>query len=335
MSLAAPVLAQAEQTPIRRPAPNAIEPPEIPIGTEANTPIPEIAAVAPQRSIPASITFKVGTWNLVARKPGETEPPPLSAAPKKKNWRHTFGAERRTAQWRTLQSGGFGADIIALQGVKGVRTVRRLFPARHYHVLASRQLLSRSTAPASGLTVVRDAPPATTAIAYRRRRGIRMSGFRHFLPPAEHETSTGQAPEPAAITALRLRIYGHVLWIASADTHADCRRQSATDNSAKDCQWQMSIFNDFVDWARDRLSSRKGRLILLGQWPGAIAARLEKAGFQREGSLANDVACTPAPSPMQVFASPITTTRTSELDNAKTSKSNACAATADLTMNLR
>ena len=304
---------------------------EIPIGTEANTPIPEIEAVAPLRQVPASITLKLGTWNLTARKPGEAEPPRLSAPQKKKNWRHTFGAERRTAQWRTLESGGFGADIIALQGVKSVRTVRRLFHARRYHVIASRQLLIPSTAPASGLTVMRGDPPATTAIAYRRRRGTRVSGFRHFLPPNGRETSDQNLQEPAAITALRLRIYGNNVWIASADVAAACRGEL----SARECPRQTSIFSDFVDWARDSLASQAARLILLGQWPDVIAEQLQKAGLHRQASLANNVACAPTPSPMQVFASAPNTTRTSELENAETTKANACATTADLTMKLR
>lgn len=330
VGLATSSFAQTGQSAVERPPPGtADEPVETPIGTEANTPIPEIAAVRPLQRRPASITLKVGTWNLKALRPGETKPPELSPAPKTKKWRHTFGAERRTAQWRNVESGGFGADIVALQGVESVRTVRRLYPVRHYYMIASRQLLMRSTATGVGATVTRSDPPATTAIAVRRRgRSTRVSGLRHFLPPSERQAS---GEEPIAVTALRLRIHGNILWIASADTAAHCRAEP----SATDCKDQMSIFSRFVDWARERLSSQKARLILLGQWPEGIAEQLRKAGFMRQGNLASDVACTPAPSPMQVFASTPNSTKTSELDNAETVKANACATTADLTLQLR
>ena len=213
-ALAQPGFAQTQQAPAPRP-----EPVEIPIGTEANAPIDEITdlTLLPKQRLPASLKLKIGTWNLAARKPGETAIAPQKPETPKKNWRHTFGAERTTAQWRELDKGGFGADIIALQGVKSMRTVSRLFNARRYHIIASRQLLARSTVNSSGIAVFRADAPATTAVAFRRRRGVRIAGFRHFLP-----RHVKQGVEPVAITAFRLRIYrkdavgrigGYTIWL--------------------------------------------------------------------------------------------------------------------------
>ncbi len=280
----------------------------------------------PRQRLPASLTLKIGTWNLAARKPGETAIAPQKPETPKKNWRHTFGAERTTAQWRKLDKGGFGADIIALQGVKSVRTVSRLFNARRYHIIASRQLLARSTVNSGGIAVLRADAPATTAVAFRRRRGVRIAGFRHFLP-----RHVKQGVEPPAITAFRLRIYRKMLWVASADTPSGC----LVDTSPEACQHQVAIFNDFVTWAGQQISKQHAWLILLGQWPNSITASLNQAGFEVRDSIANDIACTPAPSSMRIFSPPADGAGQAKLDNAATAKSNPCAATADLTMKLR
>ena len=259
-------------------------------------------------------------------KPGELSAGQQKPEKPRKRWRHTFGAERTTAQWRDFAKGGLAVDIVALQGVKNVRTVSRLFNARRYHIITSRQLLARSTVNSTGLAALRADAPATTALAFRRRRGVRISGFRHFLP-----RTIMQGAEPPAITAFRLRIYRRMLWVASADTPAIC----ATEPKAAICQHQATILYNFGKWVGDRLSKRGIPLLLLGQWPDTIADRLGAAGYEAQASIVNGVACTPRPSPMRLFAPAAGTTRLTSLSNAAVPKSKPCAATADLTLALR
>ncbi|MCB1512870.1 MAG: hypothetical protein KDJ36_18400, partial [Hyphomicrobiaceae bacterium] len=125
-----------------------------------------------------------------------TEAAPGSAT---SNWRHTFGAERTTAAWRSRGPAGFTADIIALQGVSDMTDARRLFPARTHHVLLSRQVLA--THPRKGGTV---------ALVIARRSGIKTVGIRHFLPdPAD--------PDTAAALAVRFKARGVLFWVLSVD----------------------------------------------------------------------------------------------------------------------
>jgi hypothetical protein len=71
---------------------------ETPIGTEAFAEEPFVLApTAPKAFGPASVTFTIATWHIRART-GNGEPS-RPAEPVTK-WRHTFGAERRTARWR-------------------------------------------------------------------------------------------------------------------------------------------------------------------------------------------------------------------------------------------
>ena len=94
--LAVPAGAQTQPAPVPQP-----DPVETPIGTEANAPPPPTPQ-APSTEPPATITFKVATWNLAAKKDGEAAAAGNQAPVPQKNWRHTFGAERTTAEWLSL-----------------------------------------------------------------------------------------------------------------------------------------------------------------------------------------------------------------------------------------
>lgn len=320
-AVAVPGVALAQQGPVTQP-----EPVEIPIGTEANTPIAPISNVVPRRLGPESIRLTIGTWHLGALKPGEKPKPRKQRTAPTKSWRHTFGAERTTAQWRKLDTGGFDADIIALQGVENVRTASQLFTARRYRIVTSRQLLARSDVDSSGFAVFRADAPATTAVAFRRRRAVRVAGFRHFLP----KTSDPEL-EPPAITALRLRIYRKMLWVASADRPSACR----DDAAAEACRRHDDVVNAFVAWSGQNIAKPDTWLLLMGQWPDGVVKGLDLAGLKERHTIAADVACTPAPSPMRLFGPASEEAGASELANAATAEANPCAATAELTLKLR
>ena len=225
---------------------------------------------------PAAKTFIIATWHLGAQDPAAPEvEEPVTA------WRHTFGSERRTARWRQIKAAGFAADIVALQGVHAPAQAWRLFEARTHQVVVSRQLLARSNAQSTGITVFRDAAPATTALSYRRQRGVRLAGFRHFLPDAGATRADGK--ETAAITAFRLNVYGKMIWIASLDVAEDC----AARETAPDCAGARGILGDFAAWIGNLDDGIAAPIVLLGRWPATLEAAIKAAGF-RIGQLAGD-----------------------------------------------
>ena len=269
------------------------EPEEKPIGAEAFAEEPGVDLTAERGDFgPASMTFRIATWHLGAKttKAEQAAKAPRPAEPAS-TWRHTFGSERRTARWRELAEAGFAADIVALQGVTSAGDARRLFPARSYHVVVSRQLLARSNARSTGIAVFRNDAPETTAVVYRRQRGVRLAGFRHFLPLAAPAAS-GREQEAAAITAFRLRVYGKLIWVASLDLGDAC---GAGDQTAT-CQQAAEIIAAFQDWI-GQLKEGPAPLVLLGRWPGAVRAHLDTAGFAVSAqAAATRERCTPQPS---------------------------------------
>ena len=304
------------------------DPIEIPIGTEANASIEQPQALAPRRPLPTSADFRIATWNLKAKTPGETAVVKEKPKAPVKQWRHTFGAERKTADWRKLDKGDLGADIIALQGVTGRRTISRMFNARHFHVVLSRQLLEQWTTSRGAFAVYRDNAPPTTALVYRRQRGVRIAGFRHFLPKSAKQQ---QGREPAAITAFRLRIYRKLLWVASADIPTNCAADMSDDN----CRPHKQVLGDFVDWAAKQVIRQKAPLLLLGRWPNAVKEKFSEIGLPLLVSATNNVECTPAPSAIQVMAPTSIKVDAVQLANPGTAKEKPCVSTAELTLRLK
>ncbi len=307
---------------------------ETPIGAEAFADEPVVLTPAREGPIgPAQMTFSIATWHIGARSvkdggsAGETKA--VQRDEPAATWRHTFGSERRTARWREIAEAGFAADIMALQGVDSAGAARRLFNARRHHVVVSRQLLARSGPRSTGVAVFRDDAPETTALAYRRQRGVRLAGFRHFLPPEEAGASQGL--QVGAIVAFRLRIYGKLLWIASIDLGDAC---GASDQRPV-CVQSGAVLGDFGAWT-GRLRDGRAPLIVLGRWPGVVRARLKAQGFtlqHLDGDTRDD--CSPAPSGM-LLATPATPgALTAELSGkAMPARGHGCAQLGELTVQL-
>ncbi|MBU2531872.1 MAG: hypothetical protein KKB37_03980 [Alphaproteobacteria bacterium] len=337
-SQAAPAVPRpgAPSEPAQTPEP---VPAETPIGTESLTLMQPLELNEPSERGPETLTLKIATWHIDAEKlstDGPKAPSPEVTATKvepeaepQKIWRHTFGSERKSAPWRRRAPAGFEADIIALQGVTDVRTVRGMFNARKYHLVASRQLLRRNAANPSGAAVIRENATPTTAVVFRRRRGIRPAGYRHFLPPAETRASAGA--EPAAITAIRIAIYERMLWIASLDAPAEC----TTKTAGLACRPLRPMLAEFSEWAAG-LSRGRNMLLLLGQWPAMLTANLPDSGPDAVQSAAIDTGARCAPRPSQavlvVFGDPALPA--GPFAHGRPAKGNACAGTAELTLKL-
>ncbi len=312
-----------------------------PIGTEAATLTPPTAAsVQPRRRRPAEAKLRIASWNLSAAAPG-TQRPSANTQPKEQaapTWRHTFGSERRTASWRRRSSVDLKADVIALQGLTNFRDTRRLLKARTYHLVASRQLLARSRAGSRGIPVFRSDAPPTTAIAFRRQRGIRPAGVRHFLPPVAGRS----ASKTAAIIALRLRVYGKMVWFASLDLSERCTAAEGETDAAgnpphgrTDCAGNAVVIKRFTDWVAT-LKQQRSALVLLGRWPGEFVDKLPRGDLAISNSVPASTRCIPAPAPALSLTPETAPQLTFETaSSGEESSGTACVMRSKLTVTLR
>ena len=279
------------------------------------------------------MTFRVATWHLGAKTAkAAAKADAAQPAEPASTWRHTFGSERRTARWRKLAEAGFAADMVALQGVTSAGDARRLFPARRFHVVVSRQLLARSNARTTGIAVFRNDAPETTAVAYRRQRGVRLAGFRHFLPTAASGVRAASSErEAAAITAFRLRIFGKLIWVVSLDLGDEC----GVGNQTATCQQAAEIIAAFKDWIGQRKDG-PAPLVLLGRWPDAVRTHIDNAGFSVSAqAAATRERCTPPPSGA-LLAVPASATIKTDLEPQAMPKGGSdCAHIGKVTVHLR
>lgn len=120
-----------------------------------------------------------------------------SSEPVRAVYRHTFGAERKTIPvTQRLDPTAWAADVVLIQGFSSLRETRKLFPARGWKLVMSRQLVDAQTTAKQA-----DRPPAT-AIAVRHRLGLRIAGQELKLDPG-----TG--------TAVRVLVAGSPVWFLS------------------------------------------------------------------------------------------------------------------------
>lgn len=189
-------------------------------------------------------SLMIASWNLTdAVAAGVVERfQPAPAA-----WRHTFGAERRFIRnTNAFDPSAIQADIVLLQGIKTVREVSKLFPARRWKVMVSRQILS--VGGRRGLSASRvPAGFSTTAIVVRYRRGLRVTGQEHLLELAA-AGADGVAPEikerlsqagetgkdgeavverAQAGLAVRVLYEGQVVWLVSVALPSRCLSKDA------------------------------------------------------------------------------------------------------------
>lgn len=172
--------------------------------------------------------------------------------PPKPSWRTTFGSERRSEPKTDVGPETFDADVVLLQGVTAVRILRRLFPARHWRLIVSRQVLTTDDplAPWSRDAV---APVPTTAVAVRYQEGLRVTGQDHLMALASPAADGLAEPRPAAGTAVRLQRSGTTLWALSVHlTPRSC------DPDEPDCREPKAL----AEWRRERAS--EGEAVVTG-----------------------------------------------------------------------
>ncbi len=191
-------------------------------------------------------------------------------------WRHTFGAERRPASRANFDVATLDADVVLLQGVRLLSHARLLFPARDWRVLVSRQIIRPVLAPpGAGPGWGDEARTATTAIAVRYQRGVRIAGqeqITDIVVPSMDRSESGGPTETAAALAVRLRVADEVVWLVSADLARECR---AAPSAPADVQ-SAAACQGLMQWFRAR---RPGERVVIGG-PHAATALLS-AGANR------------------------------------------------------
>lgn len=196
-----------------------------------------------------SQTLRIASWNLTHLTTEEAAKLRKAQKPPQRAWRNTFGAERRTAEWRKRGVHGIDADIIALQGVTSVQDVRRIFPAKVYHLVVSRAALAEL----HGNVASRNPADATgfTAIAVRRRPGLRVAGQRHFTAPA---IGPSLVSNTLPGLALRLSVDRQPIWIASVQFRNTCAKRSFAQ-PAPQCDAERLMAAAVAEWIeRTRVS---------------------------------------------------------------------------------
>lgn len=149
--------------------------------------------------------------------------------PVTRSWRNTFGAERRVEAKPTFAADRLKADIVLLQGVRSVRQVRQIFPARDWKLIFSRQILKLGDSPLSKQTTLAG-ERTITAAAVRYQTGLRITRIEHLSDLDGSDGAVAQRASPADsgepfpdVLGLRLSYSGSIIWVVSALLPPHCR----------------------------------------------------------------------------------------------------------------
>ena len=168
-------------------------------------------------------SLRIVSWDL-AGAPNIRPNKALEAA--RPAWRTTFGSERRTQAAQEKKVTGplaIDADVVLLQGLTSMRMVRRLFPARDWRLVVSRQILERDD-PLDPWSQDAMSIVPTTAVAVRYQQDIRVTAQDHLMELAAPEPPSNAASteKPAAGTAVRISAAGQTLWVVSVAFTQSC-----------------------------------------------------------------------------------------------------------------
>ena len=172
--------------------------------------------------------LRIVSWDLTGAPNIRTKKELDSARPA---WRTTFGSERHTREKERRMAGplAIDADVVLLQGLTSMRIVRRMFPAREWRLIVSRQILERDD-PLDPWSQDAISNVPTTAVAVRFQTSVRVSAQDHLLELAAPEAASGTAggEKPAAATAVRITTAGHSLWVVSVALTQACLAAGVT-----------------------------------------------------------------------------------------------------------
>jgi len=218
---------------------------------------------------PPLTELQIAVWNLQHLTKEEAAALKKKQSPKRTIWRNTFGAERKTATWRSRGRTGIDANVVALQGVTNVNDMRRMFSARTHHVVVSRAALSDYGAAINTSQRQGTEAPGFSAIAIRRKAGLRLSGQRHFVPPRLGRT-IAQWRTPGF--AIRLRIgAGKYVWVAILRLTPECQIRSDRAPLPQ-CDGERLATEDINRWIADTLA-KGNQIVLAGTGVSELGSR--------------------------------------------------------------
>lgn len=120
-----------------------------------------------------------------------------------------------------------------------MREVRRLFPARDWKLVVSRQLLT-SDDPLDPWSRDAVASRPVTAIAVRYQQGVRVIGQDHTMELAAHDASAPAGAAPPAATAVRLNVQGKTVWAVSVALTPGCAADAGCPARAALEHWRQA-----------------------------------------------------------------------------------------------
>lgn len=194
---------------------------------------------------------RVASWDL---SDGAAAGVIVRQAPVQRTWRNTFGAERRIDQHTGFSGDALKSDVVMLQGVRSIKEVRKIFPARSWKLILSRQLMRQNAGRLNQDTRI-EGGAETTAIAVRYQRVLRVTGFEHLLDPVAEAGAASVRPDAAASNpveaangdgeasaalALRLNYSGSVFWVVSAVIPSTCHENPQCPSLKSLATWAES-----------------------------------------------------------------------------------------------
>lgn len=183
---------------------------------------------------------------------------------------------------RAAPAGTIDADIVLVQGIRDMRTLRRWFPAKHWKIVVSRQLL-QSEDPLDVLSQDAVAAVPVTGVAVRYQPGLRVTGQDHLLDLPGSDPRDGR-PMKRAGTAARVKIGDTIVWALSVDLQHCTSAEEACDAEIPLDAWRSARIE------------KSGKLLTGGRFPGsaaggaradcgALAIRLTDAGSGADGTI--------------------------------------------------
>ncbi|MGI9423370.1 MAG: hypothetical protein ACR2PA_09255, partial [Hyphomicrobiaceae bacterium] len=231
-------------------------------------------------------TLRIAAWNLADQSKSPAGDAGGQAQSKPQRWRNTFGAERRSSNRLAAGASGLNADIIALQGVREIAEVRRLFPARTHNLVLSRAVLlslnsSQDSRPAAAKRS--SAKSFVTAIAVRRQPGVRVVGNHHFFVEAGGDNPNTQRLYTGL--AIRLNVSRQPVWVTSVDLTRVCGvdEPASTDTS---CDLHSAAERTVGLWTKRTVAA---------QIPVVLAGTYARALLKQSRASKSKSTATPAP----------------------------------------
>lgn len=160
--------------------------------------------------------------------------------------REGIGTKRQQADFEALKryAEELAADVVALQEIGTQGAVARLFPASEYQTFMESRYVEDTQAAAS--------KDIYTAVVVRKRDDVKVLEQRDIIVGLQiadvdedggtHYTRRG--------TALKLDVFGTLVWVVSVHLKSSCSTQAAPDQRDTDCLifWQQRLpLKEFID----------------------------------------------------------------------------------------